>query len=373
MLVPLILFAASRLLAQYSLTEEIVPGVIFHKLELPGPIAVQYLEVDLKEADIAVETALAHDALGNGGERVSELCERLNNEGFGIVAAINGDFFGKEPPRILNSMISKGEFVKCTDRLKSQFGLLKSNRPIIEKISFNGTALLPDTAITVNYLNDRRQGKASLYNRYYNKLLPSEAPVNWFLLKLLSPPAVNDTAYCLISEVNEAAFRDTLKEDEYLIAYLGKEVIDNFASPRDTVKIIMGTLPDVGAIEELVGGLPRLIIDGRAIEEFIGVEGLKSDWFVGKNPRTAVGFNADSTILFLVTVDGRQTNYSVGMSLNELADFMINIGCYQAVNLDGGGSTTMWVNGKLQNSPSDKTGERPVHNALIVRVRSGLR
>jgi exopolysaccharide biosynthesis protein len=54
------------------------------------------------------------------------------------------------------------------------------------------------------------------------------------------------------------------------------------------------------------------------------------------------------------------------MNFQEMAEFLLSIGAWNAVNLDGGGSTTMVINGKVVNSPSDKTGERPVANILIV-------
>ncbi len=93
-----------------------------------------------------------------------------------------------------------------------------------------------------------------------------------------------------------------------------------------------------------------------------------SSSFRGRNPRTCVAWNA--THYFLVTVDGRQAGYSVGMSLDELAEFLRSrLGATDAVNLDGGGSTAMWVNGALVNRPSDATGERSVGNALLLARR----
>ena len=94
-----------------------------------------------------------------------------------------------------------------------------------------------------------------------------------------------------------------------------------------------------------------------------------------RHPRTAIGYSQNGQILFLVAVDGRQPGYSVGMSLQELAEFMrarladfsfAKENAYQGLNLDGGGSTTMVVAGQVVNSPSDPTGERPVANALLV-------
>jgi exopolysaccharide biosynthesis protein len=71
----------------------------------------------------------------------------------------------------------------------------------------------------------------------------------------------------------------------------------------------------------------------------------------------------------MVTVDGRQPNVSVGMSLNELAEMLLEFGAVEAMNLDGGGSTAMFVKDKVVNQTSDKTGERPVSDAILVTLR----
>jgi exopolysaccharide biosynthesis protein len=87
-----------------------------------------------------------------------------------------------------------------------------------------------------------------------------------------------------------------------------------------------------------------------------------------RHPRTAVGVRADGRIL-LVTVDGRQPELSVGMTIAELATLLIELGAVEAVNMDGGGSTTMVVRGRVVNSPSDLTGERAVGDALLIYLR----
>ena len=78
-----------------------------------------------------------------------------------------------------------------------------------------------------------------------------------------------------------------------------------------------------------------------------------------------IGTAADGTI-WLVTVDGRQPEVSVGMSLVELRSLARRLGLVNALNLDGGGSTTMWVQGQVVNKPSDATGPRKVSDALLV-------
>lgn len=116
------------------------------------------------------------------------------------------------------------------------------------------------------------------------------------------------------------------------------------------------------AVDHALGGGPNLVTNG-AIDVTLTAEGFDSS-YASKNPRTAVGFTSDNKLL-MVTVDGR-TSAGVGMTLDELAQFMIWLGCVKAMNLDGGGSTTMWVSGQgVVNTPSDGS-QRPVTSALGV-------
>jgi exopolysaccharide biosynthesis protein len=78
-----------------------------------------------------------------------------------------------------------------------------------------------------------------------------------------------------------------------------------------------------------------------------------------------VGYSRDGSTLLLAAVDGRSAK-SVGMTLVELAALMRRAGAWNALNFDGGGSTTMVIDGTLVNVPSDTTGERAVGNALMV-------
>jgi len=106
--------------------------------------------------------------------------------------------------------------------------------------------------------------------------------------------------------------------------------------------------------------------DGRNIAgEAPTVEGTISRNAELRHPRTSIGFSRDSSTLILLTVDGRSEN-SGGMTLVELANMMRKLGAWQAMNFDGGGSTTMVIDGAVVNKPSDTTGEREVGNVLAV-------
>lgn len=120
------------------------------------------------------------------------------------------------------------------------------------------------------------------------------------------------------------------------------------------LEVVTETFPKLTAVQTAIGGGPTLVRNGR-VQSWSG--------FQMRHPRSAVGFSREH--IFLVEVDGRQGSLSVGMSLPELAAYMVKLGCESAMNLDGGGSATMWVIGNVINSPSEGR-ERPSANALVV-------
>lgn len=116
----------------------------------------------------------------------------------------------------------------------------------------------------------------------------------------------------------------------------------------------------------MLGGGPQLISAGKKV--FAAETGRYSEsLYQQRHPRTALGWRADGKLV-LLTVDGRQKQ-SVGMTVDELAGLMLELGCIEAMNLDGGGSTTMVIKNQIVNHPSDATGERPVSDALMIFPR----
>lgn len=117
--------------------------------------------------------------------------------------------------------------------------------------------------------------------------------------------------------------------------------------------------------EYVVNGIPALVHEGAPIPPGAWHEqGLKEGFTVKKHPRTAIGWTTDGTWI-LVVVDGRQEKISMGIDLPDLARFMIELGAVEAMNLDGGGSSTMVLDGEVRNHPSDGS-ERLVSDALLV-------
>lgn len=110
-------------------------------------------------------------------------------------------------------------------------------------------------------------------------------------------------------------------------------------------------------IKEGVSFGPPLIINGEPL-----IKHGNGGW--GISPRTAIGQKRDGTIIFL-TIDGRQLK-SIGATLKDVQDVLLEYGAYNAANLDGGSSTTMFYKGKVVNNPSDALGERSVPSVFMV-------
>jgi hypothetical protein len=134
-----------------------------------------------------------------------------------------------------------------------------------------------------------------------------------------------------------------------------------------------------------INGGPTLLLDGGTVEQEHALEGwgtadvpgvattvsngyrasFYNGWYLRRNPRTAVGVTSNGTILLMVA-DGRAPHYSAGLSIAEVTAMMKYFGAMDAINLDGGGSSMMLVNGAQQTQPSDATGERPVGDAIVI-------
>lgn len=109
--------------------------------------------------------------------------------------------------------------------------------------------------------------------------------------------------------------------------------------------------PEWEDVNHIISGGPFLVKDGKVFVDYVEE---KFKPITGKNPRTAVGYTKDGYFI-MVTIDGREES-SVGAGLYELAKIMKSFGCEYAMNLDGGGSSTMQINGQIVNSPSVKGG-----------------
>ena len=155
-----------------------------------------------------------------------------------------------------------------------------------------------------------------------------------------------------------------LHEGEYIIGKdVGPDEDVDFVGFSKSGNLIAGNydktqLSDMKAMEGITFG-PPLIVDGKKM-----ITDGDGGWGVG--PRTAIGQRKDGTVLFVV-IDGRQPGYSIGATLRDVQDVLYEKGAYIAANLDGGSSSTLYLNGKVVNKPADLLGERMIPTAFIVK------
>jgi len=338
------------------------PGIIhYHEYREMGPWHLNVLEIDLSNEWIHLQTAKADDRLA-GYERTSSMAGRNDHEEHRVVGATNGDFYasGGIPT---GAQVLAGELLKEPNPSRSVLGTTPDNRPCLDVVTFSGQLLAADgSPLDVDGVNRTRgTDEFILYNQYYGSTTGTNYWGTEIIAEYLTEQiALNDTialvATAKDSVQDEGHGNNAIPSNGIVISGhgLSRDFLNEHVFVGDTLSLILRLPPLSDSIVELIGGGPRLIRDGR--------QSFASD----RHPRTAAGFSQDSTKLYLFTVDGRQAGYSIGMSLYELADYLLEWGVYQGFNLDGGGSTTMVVRGQVVNSPSDAGGERSVANALMV-------
>jgi hypothetical protein len=128
--------------------------------------------------------------------------------------------------------------------------------------------------------------------------------------------------------------------------------------PGDAITLALKTSPELKNVVTACHAIFPVVEKGKAVEKFDAGAVIQH-----RNPRTAIGYN--DRYFFMVVVDGRQKELSMGMNSRELAGFMAELGCAEAMNLDGGGSSTFWLEGKTRNSvPGGR--ERARSDALVI-------
>ena len=210
-------------------------------------------------------------------------------------------------------------------------------------------------------------GSASvqLYTPFFGGATPPDSGVVEIVVRSISESGLGSAAQGVVVSVDTLLAGVPLLAGTAVFAGRGQGALflRTFTKPGDTIRWQVHTAGAPGSVAELIGGFPLLLQNGRPVEHQAGE--LRPPFSERRHPRSAIGVRTDGVVL-LVAVDGRQPGYSEGMTLDEVAAFLGSLGATEALNLDGGGSTTLVVEGVIANRPSDQEGERPVANALLV-------
>lgn len=384
--------AAQAASAQPAATDSIgsraiAPGVTFRRIVRPaGPWVLSVLEVDLRRPDIEVRGLRACDQL-LGRERPSAIARRLREEGMDVVGILNADFFDLRggTGATESNVVIDGEIVKAVtvtespfdafDNVHTQFGITATGAPVLDRFHLQGVVRTPSGEWPLAAINSDASGALALFTAWFDTMALAPRPTDSIThVSLLKVGGRGDTAHYRVESRAERGPLVRASEISVVLAASGPAatVVERLR-PGDRVDIITRLVPDRGPLRTVVGGWPRIVEAGRNVALAAdSVEGTVPRFSRARHPRSALGISRDSATLYVVAVDGRQ-QASVGMTLEELADAMIALGAYEAMNLDGGGSTALVVRDSIVNTPSDTSGERPVGNVVAITRRAAAR
>lgn len=309
---------------------------------------VQVAELDLSRRSFDLGLALAKGTiLGRGTCSAMAHAEKA-------LLAINASFFAGNGEPL--GLVAKGdELLSVPIQRRACFGIFDGNRVLMGNPSFSGRLRTPQGTFFLDGVNQRRHaGKLVLYTPEFGRTTGSRSDG----LEL----SVTDGRIVSIQSSNSV-----IPPRGYVVATEGNwpKKMESLAF-WDSVDLDIGLTPPWDRGSFAIGGGPRLVREGNISVEW-RQEGFKKDFATALAPRSAVGLRPDGRLL-LVTVDGRRPPTSTGVSLDEMAEILLRLGCVEGLNLDGGGSTTFWAKGTLRNRPSDGR-ERAVSSALIVVPR----
>ncbi len=357
--------------------ERLAPGVTHRFEQRPeGPFAIHIVEIDPRACGVEIRAAKGADAM-IGRETTTALFARESAPGRPSVVAVNADFFRYEPDGVPEGpQVAGGEVIAAAGTYgpsvstrfgieQPVFGITRSGRPFVGEVRIAGQAWSAGGNLPLGRLNAAPgPDSLALFNHFAGAAVPGEVPARGVSLRLLrAATAAGDVTTAIVTATHANAAGLTVPADGSLLAGRGAaaEWIGAL-SVGDTVRWHLAFAGAPGAVRELVGGFPLLLLDGESVLH--RVPRIWPPFATGRHPRTAVGIRADGTVV-LVVVDGRQEGYSAGMTLEETTALMRELGTVDALNLDGGGSTTLVTAAGIVNRPSDAQ-ERPVSNALVV-------
>lgn len=327
-----------------------------------GPWVINALRVDLSQVRLDVVHAL-DEAVGL--ETVSSIAQRR-----GAIAAVNGGYFrttGTFRGDSAGTLQIDRVILSEPDRGRAAVGFVrhdKTTRLVFGHVAWEGLLKARGATRSLDGINrPRGDNEVVVFTPTFHPTTLTDATGTEVVVRGGRVTAVHDQAGST-----------PIPSDGFVVSTTGTARAWARATLRPRTRVAMSlALKSVDATpgpnvwttaEDVVGGGPMIVRGGR-VDITDKREKMAPTFATTRHPRTAIGSMADGRAV-MVVVDGRQPA-SVGMTLDELAHLMIELGAIEAMNLDGGGSTAMVVQGAVVNHPSDVTGERPVSDAILVQ------
>ncbi len=404
-----LLFLTSAVYADTTV-KHLAPGVtLTQEIDRKTPLIINVVTVDLDAPGVRIGVGIGQDKVNapdraQGREDVTRLARR-----WGAVAAINADYFPYTGDP-LGVGIRDGELFSEPfpgihgSGPRMTLGVTPDGRVLFDKLGFLGDLQAADGARAYVSGIDRSTapGEIIVYSLLYGQTTSNKpGGVEAVISGVNLPVRANKLITGHVDRVEVVQGNtETIPAGGLVLSGgpgAGADFLARHLHPGDPVSFVLAvapvgqtqgalqiaSLPRTGGdlpsrsgeglnrsaylwamVPSAVGGGPRLLTDGQVTVDW-AAEGFDAGFAESLNPRTAVGTTRDGCHLLLVTVDGRQA-FSKGVSLAGMALILKRYGAWNAINLDGGGSTTMAADGLTVSSPGGDGSERPVADMLLV-------
>lgn len=407
-------------------TVDIANGVTHHRIRTVSRQVANVVTVDLKSGARlrSYKARLRSDGLQNATD-IAQLASEMMRDT--VIAATNASFWRAGSNTPIGATITDGEVIEMPGYKQwSSLMIYEDGTAEIDRITLQGQLSWRFRRLGINGVNRRPKGEEGIvvYNHYYGDSLPRgtrksdsailaeafankvsadigddtegdvidtagiirsyresmlqedrEFPVLKIACKPMPPrrkrdpqlpPRIDDTMRMVVVEIDTGVV--ALPENGYIISLGSAAEWFSVTQPGDTISLLYSITPkQTRRVRDVLTATPRLVRDGRADPEY-ETEGSKARRFIdGKLSRSAVGISRGGDTLFLVTINSPNPSAeTVGMSLAQLASFMKELGSWQAMNFDGGGSASMTINGEMISRQGERPTSRRVSNAVLV-------
>lgn len=322
-------FTANADMIYENISDTIVTGGVTHRkidqFTEGGWTKANVLVIDLNNPNVKIKTLTAPD----GSSHRTTVKKMAENDG--ALAAVNSDFFNmvSGQTNMLGMVYKDGELVSTpsTDQGLANIAFLENNSVVMDYFSSYSEAISPQGY----YCQIAQVNKMPITSGAINKYTSEWSQYSFGTLDGMQEIVVENDIV-----VDIRTYQDPVEIPQNGYVLYTNPAVNGFFTDNFKVgdSIVTNTIitPDVGKINEASGGGSIIVKDSK-IYPF-------TNEIKGYSQRTAVGINNTTNTLFLVTTDGRMSDCK-GMTQTQLAEFMIALGCDTALNLDGGGSTTM--------------------------------
>jgi len=327
-----------------------------------GPVSIHVVRGPRPVGLYRLKPVLSNESIVQR-ETVSAMQKRLSTQATSV--GVNGDYFAPADGRPTGIFLRDGVLATPPNSARSSAGVTLDGLLDVRRVTFRGTWRGTGQRRSLNFLNKSPGTNGiSLFTSDWGSSTPRIAGAFTAVLGAFPSATPNtDLVVPVLSAASGTSVR--IQPGTAVLVARGNAAtkLQAEAVPGTTLTLRLILQPDWSVVSDAIGGGPLLVRDGAPV--YRANEGFTTSQLAPRGPRTAVGQRADGGVI-LLTTDGRQPGFSVGMTNFELAQALVRYGAVRGMGLDGGGSSTLAFEGTVLNSPSDGR-ERAVSTALMLQ------